>query len=205
MQKKRIILAILISIPLITHAQDIDFTVQITNPNIEKPKVYVMEAKPGTQINEQITINNLEAKKNTFILNGADSTESIEGNIAYKPSNSEMTELGAWITVPSEVTIPAQSSKVIDFSVNIPDNTDYKDIKGAIAITKKVFHNENADIKFNYRIAQPIELKVTDDPQKIEKQFKTTPTLFFWITIAIFLGSIIYLVILQINAKKNKK
>lgn len=186
------------------------FNAEPANKNTIKPSIFLYEAKPGTVIEDEILIKNTQNEEQELTIYAADSFADPDGNEAFKTNGTEMTEIGLWTTTESNTyTFKAQETKRIPFKITIPENAEEKEYKGGFALEQNF--NTQATVQTALRVMKNIEIKVTQDPQdipkieKIDPPFEPTP--FFWITLAIFIASMVYIIATskKTNGKKHTK
>lgn len=210
--KKGLIFSFLVSLLLwqTASAQNLStsFAAEPASKNAVAPSIFMYEARPGTTIEDDILIKNINDEPRTLTLYPADGFTDDEGKPAFKTYGEEMTEIGAWIEIDSETyEFEPQETKKIHFRVNVPQNAEEKEYKGGFALEQKF--NADAPVQTALRVMKNIEIKVTQDPQEIprfaaeESTESYQPTMFFWITLGIFIASMAY--VLLTREKKHEK
>lgn len=179
------------------------FNAEPASKNALKPSIFLYEAKPGAVIEDKILIKNTSDQKQELTIYGADGFTDANDKSAFKTNGEEMAEIGAWVELESSsYTFDPQETKKLSFIIRIPENTEEKIYKGGLALEQ--MFNSQATVQTALRVMKNIELKVTQNPQDIPKLKVETPafepTLFFWITLVIFILSMTYVIV---TSKKN--
>ena len=210
--KKGLIFSFLISLLLsqTASAQNLStsFAAEPASKNAVAPSIFMYEAKPGTTIEDDILVKNINDKPRTLTLYPADGFNDDEGKPAFKTYGEEMAEIGAWVETDSEVyEFEPQETKKIHFRITIPEGTEEKDYKGGFALEQKF--NTGAPVQTALRIMKNIEIKVTQDPQEIPRftpteETQNQPTIFFWVTLGIFIASMAYVLLTRVKKHEKK-
>ena len=206
-----IAIALLLTVPFAqAQKMETDFASVPTYPNAVKPSAFVYEAKPGTVIQDSITVKNNSDAANTLYIYGVDSTLSSGGKTAFMKRGEEMSSLGVWVKFESEkFEFTPQETKTLGFTITIPEDAELKDYTGGIALEKFYAAQSGGSVNHALRLIKNIELKITNEPKEIPKQIPAAesapfqPTPFFWITIGIFVVCVAYLIIS--SRKKHAK
>lgn len=216
MKKITLILALSLGIFLsLAHAQSASpdlgaFTIEPASPNSIVPWKIILENKPGDTVKNSVILTNNTKKIIELNLDVVDEIYQDNQKI-YTTNNKEEKSVGIWGTIENNTILQAYEEKQIEYSLSIPADTEPGEYKGAITATK--IGEYAGSIRKDLRILAPIQLTVTDDPQPIPLQSTAkdaqanafTPTPFFWGTIAVFLSSMLYIVISKRKEKKSNK
>lgn len=210
--KKLIATIIFLMLPLFVSAQNSQtFSGKPTYPNKLLPYQFSMELKPGTAGTETITISNNSDKTSTYILSGVDSNINEKGETNFRLGTDAQSDAGAWIGIQSSIEVPAKSEKQIDFTVNAPKDAAKKDYLAGISVESKgvnVVQKDGQNISVNLRNVLKVNIKVTDTPQPVEKAPNPllTPTnIYLGISVLLFVGVCIFLVVTQLGKKHKSK
>jgi hypothetical protein len=173
--------------------------------NPENPSVFSYELRPGDSLTDTIILKNNSDGKRSITVYPADSFISSNGNISYKtPEMNDMQDIGKWITFRQEnYDFEPGETKFIDFTINIPEDAEKKEYTGGITYTQAFMAEEGGSVNTTLRKVEIVKLKVTDNPENIEKKdIRTfTPTPFFWVTTGIAVLCVL-LIIYDIKTKK---
>lgn len=210
--KKGFLVSLLISLFLsqTASAQNLStsFAAEPASKNAVAPSIFMYEAKPGTTIEDDILVKNIATEPRTLTLYPADGFTDDEGKPAFKTYGEEMKEVGAWVEIDNETyEFEPQETKKIRFRINIPQDAEEQEYKGGFALEQKF--NADAPVQTALRVMKNIEIKVTQNPQEIprftppETNSSYQPTIFFWITLGIFIASMAY--VLLTREKKHEK
>lgn len=185
------------------------FTTEPANPNTITPYKIIAEVKPGDTYQDAILLTNNMNFDMALTNSAADKFINNEGNNEYTTSEATDDLFRQWTTIEEKTDLAPGESKVINFSLTIPENTSFGVYEGGITTTLR--GNEENNIITSYRIVTPLEIKVTDDPQKIPKLVDQTqtnifaPTPYFWVSVLIFLSSMSYFFYANKKEKKKRK
>ena len=182
---------------------------------------FIFEIKPGDTITDSVVIKNLGNKTSTFLLYAANPTLSNQGTLAFKTRDNMGDGPANWfIFSEPSVELAPNESKVVNFEVKIPENTEEKYYTEGVALEKVKKDVNNPSILIATRIIVQANIKVTKTPQAINQQTNETVTIqeqntgwpiyYFWfsliafiISLALLTGSIIYERIKQNNQPKD--
>ena len=93
------------------------------NPRTESIFIYTL--KPGQQATDGVRIQNNTTKEQTVTLDAVDSEIASGGNFTCKQAVEQKHDVGSWIQLESSsVTVPANSSQVVPFTVTVPNNAN---------------------------------------------------------------------------------
>ncbi len=206
------------SIALATNGEG--FTIEAANPNTINPRQFIFELRPGEKADDYVEIANLSEDEDNFLLYGADPTFSAQGTPAYKTRQAGGNGEGQWIQFDqSDITLQPKESKLVKFTVNIPPEAALGDYRAGIAMERAPRASSQPGISIATRIILHAEIKVTDNPQAIPKQDgsflgghgapETSQTdfdwrtLYFWISLTLFIASFIALLWITLNERKG--
>jgi hypothetical protein len=121
---KLALLLLLICVPTFTQA------LSISRPD----KTFFYEMQPGDEITQKIILTNTGNKEQVFKLYGADGASTLEGNLAAKQSNQKQENIGLWLNFEqNNVTLQANETKEINYTIKIPATTPPGSYAGGIA------------------------------------------------------------------------
>ncbi len=148
-----------------------------TEPNGIRPTYFVHESLPGQSITDKLTVIN---HSNTTISTRVYATDMVinnQGDEVAAAYESERKEFAKWVSFNNKEEIiidlgPGEKT-VIDFVINIPENTAHQEYRGTIMAEKLNTKDEALDsgitIRSNARIGIKTFLTVTDNPREIPK------------------------------------
>lgn len=206
---RRLALVLVFSISLINTAFAEEptggFSVSPTSRNKVNSGQFTYEAKPGSTIQDTVTITNHDSKPMTLYVYGTDSVKQ-DDKVNFKIENDPQTEIGKWTTISQkEVKLEPKSSQNISFEIAIPPDAEIKDFLGGLSgEVRSTDSSKGSQVKVNYRIVTKINLKVTNTPQPVEKlpvKFPVDPAqAYFYFSAGLFV-----LVLAWITNKSLKK
>lgn len=173
--------------------------------NSIEPAIIYHELRPGEEAEDAVIVTNLVGKDTEFSLYGTEPFS--EENNAYKSYGEEMDNIGLWVKFDTDShTLDIDEKTVIPFKITIPPDTPAGTYKGGLA-TARLMESTGGPINYSLRTVFPVTIVVTDNPQDVtyEPKFKTEtikePTLFFYITLAIFFACVIYIAVDRLKRK----
>jgi hypothetical protein len=196
------------------------FTITPAQPNSINPRKFIFELKPGTEIKEDVIVNNLSDQEATFLLYGSDPTLSAQGTPAYKTRQTNGNGEGTWIKFDEpKITLGPREQKVTNFTLSIPLDTELGDYRAGITMEKIKENTEGQNIVIATRIILHSDIKVTDNPGVIlkDKPIETTTpastpikniswqVYYFWSSLTLFGIFFIAFLWVTFHEKKNKR
>jgi hypothetical protein len=192
------------------------------NPQNDDDMVnFYYEVKPGGKIEDTILITNFDFKKNNLIIYPTHTITEQEGNIGYSNITDTPQEISNWIKwEDKEIILEPEESRLINFTLEIPDNVEYGEYSGGFAMQKDLIGRteNNASITNSFRKITKIKISVVENPkefvkknyQKIAFQNDTKtivfkPNIYFWIYSVIFILAIGYYLVSYILKQRIKK
>lgn len=184
-------------------------------PTAVKGSKYTYELKPGDTITDYILVKNFSTETVTFQTYGADGMLTQDGKDSVKSRTAEQTEIGSWLKVENpKFTLRPDETKELEFTMTIPEDAEFKEYKGGIVTERLASASPDAPIKVNIRNASSLQVLVTDEPLPVplegniyQPTFWDSPYInyYFWISLVLFLSSIILLAYSERQDKKKKK
>jgi hypothetical protein len=116
---------------------------------------------PGKTIDGQVIVMNTGKKEGVALIKTVDGITSSSSGIAYAADDTIPQDVGAWITFsPSQVTLKANGSQVIDFKITVPETTWIgQHVGGIVAENGELMDgssSKNVKIKVLQRSVAPI-------------------------------------------------
>lgn len=214
MTKKFLILLIGLLLPFAVSAQETptqSFSSKPALPNKILPYKFSFELKPGDSGEDLVEVSNLSDQVTSFIIAGVDSSTNEKGQRTFLLATDEQKSVGQWI-VPEfkEFTLGPKEKKTFSFKVNVPEGTPLGDYLGGVsveAVNTGTMVKEGQVLKVNLRMVNHVKIKVTDDPQPIEKYPVTNPYMgiYFFASLAAFLAFLAYLGMSEVKKRRAKK
>lgn len=111
------------------------------NPKPDNPRtqsIFIFDSTGGGIKNDQLLIDNRTDKLEVVELYAVDGSTSGDGSFACKQRTDQAVKVGVWIKLSAEeVSVPARSHRVVDFSVTIPDILKAGEYNGCIVMLSK--------------------------------------------------------------------
>ncbi|NQX13781.1 DUF916 domain-containing protein [Microbacteriaceae bacterium VKM Ac-2855] len=92
-----------------------------------------LELDPGASAVDHLAVRNLSAEAVTFTLTAADGYFTPTGRFNMKASDVESTDAGTWIDVQDTVTVDANGTAIVPFTVTVPEVVEPGDHAAGIA------------------------------------------------------------------------
>lgn len=124
-----------------------------------------LELDPGASASDAVTVRNFSPEELTFKLTPSDGIVTPEGVFDILPSDQEPEDVGTWIDIAPEVTVPAEGEATVPFTLTVPKDAIPGDHPGGITasvITKSVDGSGNA-VTLDARVGVRIHLRVSGD------------------------------------------
>ncbi|MBL6277260.1 DUF916 domain-containing protein [Micromonospora fiedleri] len=90
---------------------------------------------PGQVVTEHLAVRNFSDSAVVFSLKAADGYLTDKGRFNMLPSNEKSVDGGTWITVQEKVTVEANGTKVVPFTITVPEDATPGDHPAGIAAT----------------------------------------------------------------------
>ncbi|MEU5553747.1 DUF916 domain-containing protein [Micromonospora sp. NPDC047793] len=90
---------------------------------------------PGQVMTEHLAVRNFSDSSVVFSLKAADGYLTDKGRFNMLPSNETSVDGGTWIDVQEQVTVGAKQTKVVPFTITVPENATPGDHPAGIAAT----------------------------------------------------------------------
>ncbi|MFF2370934.1 hypothetical protein [Agromyces sp. NPDC058110] len=88
---------------------------------------------PGQTREEHLAVRNLGSSEVTFALSAADGYLTETGRFNMLPASTPSTSAGLWIDLPRSVTVPANGTAVVPFTVAVPEQAVPGDYAAGVA------------------------------------------------------------------------
>ncbi|TCB90703.1 DUF916 domain-containing protein [Micromonospora zingiberis] len=90
---------------------------------------------PGEVVTEHLAVRNFSDSDVVFSLKAADGYLTDKGRFNMLPSNEKSVDGGTWISVQEKVTVKAGGTKVVPFTITVPEDATPGDHPAGIAAT----------------------------------------------------------------------
>lgn len=142
------------------------------NPREDNPRsssIFLHELSPGQSVDDAVEVYNNTDNQKSVQVYATDSIVSSGGAFACEQAAEQADKTGAWIKLTTNfVTLDANSSQVVPFTISVPDNTEPGEHNACIAIQEA-----NADpvqsgngIALSFRSAIRVAITVPGDINK---------------------------------------
>lgn len=120
------------------------------------------DVPPGESVEDAVELTNFSAQEATFTLEAADGIVSDAGVFDILPPGQENEAAGQWIELDQqEVTIPADETVTVPFTLTVPENATPGDQPAGIAAA--VSTGDSEDVSMVSRVGTRIHLRVDGD------------------------------------------
>ena len=131
------------------------------------PAVIEEGLEPNQSKAYEISISNLSSTDQTYYLFTRDITDATDGGTPiYANKNQEKTgfELSQWVTLSTgEISIPANESKTIEITIDVPDNATPGSHFGAMFVSLDPPKLRTNGASVGYKVANIISIRVAGD------------------------------------------
>ena len=133
--------------------------------NSRSESIFIHTASTGQTIKEGILMINNKPETKTLMVYATDSTPSTDGGFACEQFSEEKDGVGSWINLEKqEITLKSNTSEIINFTINIPENAGVGEHNGCIVIQeKKSQTNNKSGINLSLRTGLRVALTVPGD------------------------------------------
>lgn len=143
-------------------------------PRTDNPRtqsIFVHTLEPGSVTNEGVEVVNNTQQEKRLKVYSTDGTASNDGAFTCKQLSAEKEGVGAWIALEEEeVTLPPLSSKIVNFTINVPEDPLVGENDGCIAMQEIKEVVEGADkqsgVQLSLRTGIRVALTVPGDLRK---------------------------------------
>lgn len=152
----------LITVSSLSFAQEIKLTLNPKDQWDQGPKHLNYELKPTESREDVLTIlNNSDQESYRLKIYAVDSTQSSDGVVAFKTSETEQKHIGTWVKFnQSEVSIKPGETLLQPYQVSIPEKTSPGLYQGALVTEVISAISGSKQIKVVSRIVEPIYISV---------------------------------------------
>jgi LysM repeat protein len=108
------------------------------NPRDENPRsqsIFVYELEPGDKINDAVEVVNNSDEEKTILVYAVDSQVASDGAFACAQKVDSSVSVGTWVTLAkNKVTLAAQTTEDVPFTLTVPDTASAGEQNGCIVI-----------------------------------------------------------------------
>jgi len=192
------------------------YTMVLKYKNAIQPSQGIFEVKPKETFKTELLIKNLSTIPLNFIIYTADEQKTKRGKFSIKMKNDKQEEFGSWAKIePTKIKLEPDQVKEALLKITAPTNNKKKTYYGGIVIEKAPEKSKQKGVSISTRIALKASITVTPTPYIIPLQAKEYihPPLwkalllkyYFYISLALFIGSMFFLKLATKNEKKKHK
>jgi len=214
--RKKLLFALLLCFlfPAILYAQDTNpgLTSKPAYPNKINPSQFSVELKPGSSTTETEAIINNSTQPVTYLLVGLDSYTDEKNEVHFRASTDTQKEAGLWL-VPEQknVTLQAGETGLVNFSIIVPPSAKLGSYLGGLGVEIEnigTMQKNGMNVAVNIRKVDRVNIKVTDNPQPIEKMplpGLSWVQIYFYASLGVFILAVLIIGIIQIKKRRAKK
>jgi len=174
------------------------------------PYQLIYELKPGETVHDTLVLQNKDNFINKLFIYAVDN-KGTDGKYDLKNSDEANTNklVGTWVALPATtVALQPLETQIMPINITVPQDTPLGDYVGGIALEKRVPAKDYANVIIASRVTVKVNIKVTDNPQKVPKfsdlDYKLQQ-LYLPLSIWIFIIGILYYLGAQKREKHAKK
>jgi hypothetical protein len=139
--------------------------------NSRTKSIFIYQLKSGQTATDGVRVYNNTAKQQTISVYAVDSALSSGGGFACRQAADPREDVGSWLKLRTNtVTLPANGSQVVPFTVTVPAHADAGEHDGCIALQAQSASNNPSDrsgVMLSFRSAIRVAVTV---PGKIVKK-----------------------------------
>ena len=119
----------------------------------------------GAVVQDQVAVLNLSARPLTLNLYVADALNQGDGTLGLRPRGAKSTDLASWITLRTPtgkpfVVVPARSTIIVPFTVNVPKGAEIGDHLAGIVTSLVAAGQTPGDLSTNVALEQRVGVRV---------------------------------------------
>lgn len=139
------------------------------NPREDNPRsssIFIYELEPGQTYDDGVEVFNNTDQDRTIELAAVDSVLANDGAFSCAQNSESKVDVGKWITLDSEtVTVAAGKSKVVNFTVTVPEDASVGEHSGCVTIqdTQKQASPEQGGVVLTFRSAIRVAVTIPGD------------------------------------------
>ena len=123
------------------------------------------EAEPGQEFTDHVQVQNFSEQEITFALGASDGVVTEDGVFDILPAAEEPVDVGSWVEIAEEVTVPAQDTAVVPFTLRVPGDALPGDHPGGITASVSTTSSDDAGnaVSLDSRVGVRIHLRVAGE------------------------------------------
>lgn len=120
---------------------------------------------PGEEVVEHLALNNLSDSAVTFAIKAADGYLTPTGRFNMLPSDTPSVDAGTWVKGPDMVEVGAGETRIVPFTITVPENATPGDHAAGIAATVQSVGptGDGNQVAIESRVGFPIMTRVTGE------------------------------------------
>jgi hypothetical protein len=181
-------------------------------PNKFEPERFRVELAPGTSTQETLKLINPTDNSLQYLLTGVDQMNDDKEKPSFRLSTDTQTGAGLWIIPESrKVTLGPRETALINFSILVPQDAAPKDYLAGLSIEIQnvgTSKQKGLDVSVSIRKVERINIKVTHDPQPVEKMPPPSipwTQIYFLVSLGIFILAVLYIGFSQLKKHRAKR
>ena len=111
------------------------------NPDPNNPRtqsIFIYNLSGGASKSDQLHLQNGLDEKATVEVYAVDGTVTATGDMTCKQKVEDKVDAGKWVNIPKqEITLEAKESKLVDFTVKVPNKVDVGEHNACIVVQRK--------------------------------------------------------------------
>lgn len=128
-------------------------------------RVVDLEVDPGQSVTEHLAVRNLSEREATFALGASDGYYTATGRFTMLPQSEESVDAGTWVTIEPTVTLAPNETRVVPFTVTVPDNATPGDHAAGVAASVRSSGADasGAQVGVDSRVGYRLSVRVTGE------------------------------------------
>lgn len=124
-----------------------------------------LELEPGQEHTDYLAVKNLGSQSATFSVQSADGYFTDTGRFNMLPAGEESSGAGTWLVTEPKVTLAPGETKVLPFTVRVPENAAPGDhAAGLAAVLSAVGHGAEGTVGVDSRVGFRVMIQVAGEP-----------------------------------------
>ena len=120
---------------------------------------------PGEQVTDHLALRNLSKSAVTFAIKAADGYITDTGRFNMLPSDKPSVDAGTWVSAPPAIEVGAGETRIVAFTVSVPENATPGDHAAGIAATVQSVgpSGTGTQVGIESRVGFPVMTRVTGE------------------------------------------
>lgn len=149
-------------------AEDSPITWAVTPADENGPdgrRVVDLEVDPGQSVTEHLAVRNLSEREATFTLGASDGYYTATGRFTMLPQSRESVDAGTWVVIEPSITLAANETRVVPFTITVPSNATPGDHAAGVAASVRSAgtDGEGAQVGVDSRVGFRLSVRVTGE------------------------------------------